>query len=134
MVKYSLAHKDKGDKSAASFAKKFRLDLIDIPEEFKDEPIDDIKIKQDKRTRRPMIKNRTDRDITNYDAWRVHDRNFPKTGGKMQCTRRIMVSPALLIKAFGMPEHSRTGFDGTGEYDFEDNNLDVFNIADYKKT
>jgi hypothetical protein len=28
MVKYSQAYKDKGDKSAIAFAKKFRLDLI----------------------------------------------------------------------------------------------------------
>lgn len=42
MVKYSLANKDKNDKSAISFANKFRLDLIEIPEEFKDETIDDI--------------------------------------------------------------------------------------------
>lgn len=29
---------------------------------------------------------------------------------------------------------SRTGFDGTGEYEFEDNNLDVFSINDYRQT
>jgi hypothetical protein len=45
-----------------------------------------------------------------------------------------MVPPALLVKAFGMPNPTQTGFDGTGEYDFEDNNLDIFNIADYRKT
>lgn len=134
MVKYSLAYKDKGDQSALSFAKRFRLDLIEIPDEFKDEPLDDIKIKKDKRTRRTFIRNRTNRDISNYDAWRVHDREFMKTGGKMQCTRKIMVPPALLIKAFGEPDFSRTGFDGTGEYEFEDNNLDLFNIADYRQT
>lgn len=134
MVKYTLAKKDKLDKSALSFAKKFRLDLIQIPDEFKDESIDDIKIKKDKRTRRPMIRNRTNKDITNYDAWRVHDREFLKTGGKMICTRKIMLIPAQLVKAFGMPDFTRTGFDGTGEYDFEDNNLDLFNIADYRQT
>ena len=40
----------------------------------------------------------------------------------------------LIGKKFGCPEDSRTGFDGTGEYDFEDNNLDVYNICDYRKT
>lgn len=45
-----------------------------------------------------------------------------------------MLVPSQLVKAFGMPTSTRTGFEGTGEYDFEDNNLDVFNIADYKKT
>jgi hypothetical protein len=45
-----------------------------------------------------------------------------------------MLPPALLVRAFGLPTDTRTGFDGTGEYDFEDTNLDVFNIADYKQT
>ena len=45
-----------------------------------------------------------------------------------------MLPPALLVRAFGLPVLTRTGFDGTGEFDFEDNNLDVYNIADYKKT
>jgi hypothetical protein len=45
-----------------------------------------------------------------------------------------MLPPALLVKAFGMPTETRTGFDGTGEYDFEDSNLDCFNIADYRQT
>jgi hypothetical protein len=57
-----------------------------------------------------------------------------KGGGKQGCIRKILLSPALLVKTFGMPTMTRTGFDGTGEYDFEDNNLDVFNIADYRKT
>ena len=134
MVKYTQANLEKKDKSALAFAKKFRMDLITIPEEFKDETLEDIKIKKDKRTRRTMIRNRTNKDIRNYDAWRVLDREFMKTGGKMQCTRKIMLVPAHLLKAFGMPSDGRTGFDGTGEYDFEDNNLDLFNIAEYRKT
>jgi hypothetical protein len=40
--------------------------------------------------------------------------------------------PADLVKTFGMPGISRTGYDGTGEYDFEDSNLDCFNLADYR--
>lgn len=36
MVKYSIQKLNKGDRSAISFAKKYRLDLIEIPEEFKD--------------------------------------------------------------------------------------------------
>jgi hypothetical protein len=31
-----------------------------------------------------------------------------------------------------MPTFTKTGFDGTGEYDFEDNNFDCFNISDYR--
>jgi len=39
-----------------------------------------------------------------------------------------------LVKAFGMPSQTEIGFEGTGEYSFEDNNLDVYNIIDYKQT
>jgi len=92
MVKYARLNADKGDKSAVSFAKKYRLDLIEIPPEFQDESLDDIAIKKDKRTRRTIIRMRSNRDISK----------------------------------------SETGFEGTGEYNFEDNNLDIFNIADYK--
>jgi hypothetical protein len=55
--------------------------LIEIPEEFKDESIDDIVIKKDKRARRKMIRVRTNKDISNYDAWRIHDREIIKSGG-----------------------------------------------------
>jgi hypothetical protein len=132
MVKYSRLNAEKGDKSAVAFAKKFRLDLITIPDEYKDESIDDIKAH--KKTKRPLVRVRTNRDMSKYDAWRVFDRELLKTGGKQICDRKIWLSPALLVKAFGMPNPSRTGFEGTGEYEFEDNNLDIFNIADYKKT
>lgn len=57
-----------------------------------------------------------------------------KSAGKMPCASKIIIPPALLVKIFGMPTESRTGFEGTGEYDFEDSNLDCFNLADYKQT
>ncbi len=56
MVKYSRLNKDKNDKSAIAFAKKYNLDLIEIPPEFQDESLDDITIKKDKRTRRDIIR------------------------------------------------------------------------------
>ena len=93
-----------------------------------------IKIKKDKRSRRKLIRNRSSRDISKYDAWRIHDRELVKGGPKNGCTRKISFPPAMLIKAFGLPTPTRTGFSGTGEYDFEDNNLDCFNIYDCMKT
>lgn len=134
MVKYTKLNADKGDKSAMSFAKKYRVDLIEVPAEFQDIAIDDIKIKKDKRSRRPIIKIRTSRDISKYDAWRNYDRTLIKGGGKQGCIRKINLIPAHLVKAFGLPEPTKIGFEGTGDYHFEDNNLDVFNIYDYKKT
>jgi hypothetical protein len=52
MVKYAKAFEGKDDRAAVNFATKFRLDLIEIPEEFKDEGIEDITFKRDGRTRR----------------------------------------------------------------------------------
>ena len=40
MVKYSQQYPN--DRSAIAFAKKYRLDLIEIPEEYKDVDIDDV--------------------------------------------------------------------------------------------
>lgn len=134
MVKYARLNADKGDKSAAAFANKYRLDLIEIPAEFQEESLEDIVIKKDKRTRRPIIRLRSNRDISKYDAWRCYDRQLLKGGGKQKCVRKVQLVPALLVKAFGLPTPSETGFEGSGEYTFEDNNLDIFNIADYKQT
>jgi hypothetical protein len=82
MVKYARLNQDKNDKSAISFAKKYNLDLIEIPPEFQEEPLDDIVIKKDKRTRREIIRQRSNRDISKYDAWRCYDRQLLKAGGK----------------------------------------------------
>lgn len=108
------------------------MDLIEIPEEFKDLAFDDLVIKKNRRSRRPVVRLRTGSSLVNYDAWRCHDRELMKTGGKMPCVCKVMLPPALLVKAFGMPTETRTGFDGTGEFDFEDSNLDMFNLADYR--
>lgn len=134
MVKYAREFADKNDKSAMAFAKQYRLDLIEIPLEFQEEGLEDIAIKKDKRTRRPIIRLRSSRDISKYDAWRCYDRQMLKGGGKQKCIRKIDLIPADLVKAFGLPAPSETGFEGSGEYNFEDSNLDIFNISDYKKT
>ena len=57
-----------------------------------------------------------------------------KAGGKQGCIRKIWLVPSHLIKAFGNPSLTETGYAGTGEFTFEDSNLDIFNIADYKQT
>lgn len=33
-----------------------------------------------------------------------------------------------------MPAFTKMGFAGSGDYDFEDLNFDLFNLADYKQT
>jgi hypothetical protein len=58
------------------------MDLITIPEEFKDLAFDDVNIKKDKRSRRPIIRTKTSIDLSNYDAWRAFDRELIKGGPK----------------------------------------------------
>jgi hypothetical protein len=82
MVKYARANAGKDDRAAINFTKKFKLDLIEIPDEFKDESIEDLQIRRDRRTRRPIVRNKTNRDMTKYDAWRCYDREIYKAGGK----------------------------------------------------
>ena len=54
--------------------------------------------------------------------------------GKEKAVCKIKVAPALLKKAFGKPSNADLGFAVSGEYDFEDSNLDLFKIHDYKQT
>jgi hypothetical protein len=82
MVKYVNEFTPKGDKRAIALSKRYRFDLIDIPEEFRNIDIEGMKVAKDKRSRRPLIRNRTNRDISNYDSWRIHDRQLIKGGGK----------------------------------------------------
>jgi len=45
-----------------------------------------------------------------------------------------MIPPALLKKAFGTPDEANLGFAVSGLFTFEDSNLDVFQLHDYKQT
>lgn len=101
MVKYSKENIDKGDKFAITFAKKHRLDLIEIPEEFKDVTTDDMSFKYGKKNRRSVIRTKHNRDLTNYDAWRTHDRSLIKGSPQETCVSKILLPPALLVRAFG---------------------------------
>jgi hypothetical protein len=142
LVKYVLArtNEDGTPKEASNlvvrdFLRKWKLELIEIPEEFKDlEVEDDFKPKQNNKSKKRRIYTRSDKFLDNYDAWRSVDRALTITSGKDKAECKVMLSPALLKKAFGRPETTSTGFTGTGQYDFEDNNLDLFKIHDYKQT
>jgi len=47
---------------------------------------------------------------------------------------KLMIPPALLQRAFGTPQWTEMGFAVSGHFDFEDTNLDLYRIFDYKKT
>lgn len=110
MIKYIKEKAPQGDNRAILLSKKFRMDLIQIPEEFKDLPIEDFDHKAGK-TKRKIILTRSNADIRNYTAWRVYDRQLI-TGdtGKIPCQKVLTISPALLVKTFGKPLPTRTGF------------------------
>jgi len=51
-------------------------ELIEIPKEFEDLPIADVKAREFARNKsgKTLIRTRTSKNMTNYDAWRCHDR------------------------------------------------------------
>ena len=52
MVKYSLERAENGDRASKAFAKKYRIDLIEIPEEFKDLTTEDVVFPKSRRAKR----------------------------------------------------------------------------------
>jgi hypothetical protein len=81
MIRYVQVKAPQGDHRAIALSKKLRMDLIELPEEYKDISIDDYQT-QGKRKRPRIMKTRTSTNLANYDAWRCHDRYLLKTGGK----------------------------------------------------
>ena len=142
LVKYVQARKgteaEHSDPMVINFLRKYKLDLIEIPEEFKDlEVEDDFKFFKKSRNvaqRRKRVLTKSSRDLTGYDAWRCFDRELLVNSGRDKSMCTIMVAPALLKRAFGTPSDSHIGFQVTGMYSFEDTNLDVYCIHDYKQT
>jgi hypothetical protein len=67
-------------------------------------------------------------------VWRAFDRNLNIVTGKDKAVCKLMIPPALLKRAFGTPDRSQLGYQVTGMFDFEDSNLDLYRISDYKQT
>ena len=140
LVKYVMAKtaEGKSDRVVQEFNRKYKLELIEIPEEFKDLSIDDY---QPKSMRSELLKpktirvyTRTNKSLVDYDVWRTFDRNLVVPTGKHPAVCKLMIPPALLKRAFGSPGKTQIGFAGTGTYDFEDTNLDLYRLIDYKQT
>ena len=139
IVKYVKKNKDdKGDTIVRDFThtQGYDPDLIDIPEEFVDLPIADVKHKDvaRRKSNKKLIRTRTSKDMTNYDAWRCHDREAFIFDVKHPNVTKLIASPALMLKTFGIPDSPSMGIASTGEYNFEDNNLDLFKMYDHKQT
>jgi len=127
--------KAKNDMLVRDFLKKYRLDLIEIPEEFKDlDGNDALPLKGRKADQRKRVLTRTDKSLLEYDVWRSFDRQMIAPTPQARACCKLMIAPALLKKAFGRPDKTEYGFAVSGQYDFEDSNLDLYRLIDYKAT
>lgn len=116
--------------------KGFEPDLIEIPKEFEDLPIADVTPKDiaRRKSNKKLVRVRTDKKMGTYDAWRCHDRSVFMADHKHQNVAKLYLAPADLIRVFGIPDRPTLGIVSTGEFNFEDNNLDCFKLYDYKQT
>jgi hypothetical protein len=72
-------------------------------------------------------------DVRNYEIWRSFDKKPSFFRSYNQGFKKIRISPAKLIKRFYMP-NDYVNSDISGCYYFEDNNLDVFMLYEYRST
>ena len=73
MVKYLR------QKPNTPIAKRYRLDLIEIPDEF-----EEVRPALPKKKSKPkMTKTKSDNDLKGYDAWRNYDRDMPQIDPKL---------------------------------------------------
>lgn len=84
--------------------------------------------------KRKRILTKSDKNLTGYDVWRSFDRQLVQLQANDPGCCKIMVPPALLKRAFGTPQWTEVGFAVSGFFDFEDTNLDLYRVFDYKKT
>mmetsp|Transcript_31308 Transcript_31308/g.38736 ORF Transcript_31308/g.38736 Transcript_31308/m.38736 type:complete len:128 (+) Transcript_31308:632-1015(+) len=109
LVKYVKKNKDVySDSIVYDFTKVkgYDPDLIEIPQEFEDLPIADVKPKDfaRRKSNKKLIRTRTSKNMANYDAWRCHDRGVFTTGARHPNAARFLIAPSLLRKAFGIPD------------------------------
>jgi len=88
--------------------------------------------RRSRRNRRKVKKVRTDRDISNYDAWRCWDRELFISGFKSQYETKVFLSPKQVVHHFGTALRTRgdQAKNCIGYYMFEDDNLDLFILAE----
>lgn len=94
--------------------------------------IEDFELPIDKRYRRQAKKKYTE-DISNYETWRIFDREVPMRCNLMDNSKVIKLIPAKLKKRFLDPE-SPFDMNSSGHYCFSDVNMDIFMLYEYKQT
>lgn len=95
--------------------------------------IEGFKPSVSRKVRRPIIRTRTSRDISDYDCWRVCDRQMMIEESTKNPVSKITLSPTDLIHCFGTPLWNPNPT-STGLYYFEDNNLDLYVLIEPHST
>lgn len=110
LVKYVLSKKDTREAQTnlvvKEFLKKYHIDLIEIPDEFKDLQVqEDFKVVKRGRTapKRKRILTKSNKSLIGYDVWRCFDRKLLQFQPDDPGCFKLMVPPALLKRAFGTP-------------------------------
>ena len=110
--------------------------MIDVPAEFEYLSASDVRPEKYGRraSRKKILRTTRSRNLDEYDAWRNHDRQVFFHDTLHPAAAKLMLVPSDLWKVFGEPEEPQMGAEMSGEYVFEDNNLDMFHLFDYKQT
>jgi hypothetical protein len=114
----------------------FVPEMIAVPSEFSGLKFGEgeMATRSGRKVSRSFIPKRSSKNLDKYDVWRCSDRSVLKGDGKHFAVAKLQIAPAHLVKLFGSPDMTEVFFHGTGQYSFEDNNLDMFCLFDYKQT
>lgn len=85
-----------------------------------------------RKDKKPIIPKHSS-DVTNYEIWRSFDKKPSFFRSYNQGYKKITISPAKLRKRFYEP-NDYVNSDISGCYYFEDNNLDVFMLYEFRQT
>jgi hypothetical protein len=88
-----------------------------------------------RRKRRIYNAPKYDTNIENYDAWRVYDRELSRASEfSLPVACKVALAPKFVRLAFGEGSVPMGSHRATSEYNFEDQNLDLFILYDYAAT
>ena len=100
---------------------------------FEDVDISGYTPKVTQASRRKYDSKKYNLNLKGYECWRVWDRELNFMNPYNHPLLNVKLSPKKLLKTFGIPLSS-VCVEATGMYYFEDMNLDVYLIMDWKTT
>jgi len=114
---------------------RFMKNLVVPIEKIPNFPVDisDYAPKVTRASRRNYDSKKYNLTLEGYDCWRCYDRNMFFTNPANHNCLNVKLSPLKLLKTFGIPDFKVSDWT-TGQYMFEDMNLDMFLVMDWKTT